>query len=301
MPPIPVHIDAPIVAAKPDGTTPQTAHNPSPTRDELGSANDSTATYPMAAAGQPAVPAPTSAVPHPAPQGTRTVTEIRQAQGPPAPQPGAVPIAPTQTASTYDSTAPAPPTTSRPDPNGLISSSSAGVTQMPAQYSIPPPTTSGLSTHSTTTFTGNAQGGTGPTTLPLGSVMPGAPGQGSQYSVSETGGGGPASAGGGYRQDPYAAEMSAAQRASMEAMESNERRGSLGVFGGAGGGAGGMFSGLTGGPGAGNAAFGGGGSGSGQGSAGEGVWGQVKAFATSAGKKAAELEGEVWKMVDGKR
>lgn len=90
--------------------------------------------------------------------------------------------------------------------------------------------------------------------------------------------------------------MSAAQRDRVEAMDAEEkrRRGSLG----------GIFTGITGnsgGAGTGGGLLGGltGGSSSSGGE--EGVWGQVKALASTAATKAAELEGEVWKMVEGKK
>jgi len=111
----------------------------------------------------------------------------------------------------------------------------------------------------------------------------------------------------GYVQDPYAAEMTAQQRASMEAIDSGESR--------AGAGLGGWMAGLANvGAAAGDAITGNGGGGAGSGSGsgsgrgfgdegatqGEKVWGAVKGFAGTIGEKAVELEEEVWRRVNGK-
>jgi len=91
----------------------------------------------------------------------------------------------------------------------------------------------------------------------------------------------------GYVQNPYASELSAAQRSSLEAQEAQERsRLSIGSFRGlplpslsGSGGSAGEFQGDG---------------------AGDGVWSTVKGWASTAGNKAAELEEEVWKRMNGK-
>jgi len=96
----------------------------------------------------------------------------------------------------------------------------------------------------------------------------------------------------GYRQDPYASELSAQQRASLDVMEAQERKGSLG----------GYLAGITGTP-VKNKEEPSGGFGSGTGAtfgdAGQ-VWDAVKGWAGGVATKAAELEADVWKKVNGK-
>lgn len=88
--------------------------------------------------------------------------------------------------------------------------------------------------------------------------------------------------------------MSAAQRASLEAVEAADR--------GAAGGARGSIAGLGGILGGGNS--GGLGDGGqqvgGRERAGSGVWDAVKGFASAAGQRAAELEEVAWRKVNGK-
>ena len=100
MPPIPIYSKSPINAAKADGVTPQTAaveeQNPSDLKPAPISTEDQPQQYPAARPGAvPSLPAPTGAV-----QAQRyapvqpTPTQPLGDQGPPPPQPGAVPIAP---------------------------------------------------------------------------------------------------------------------------------------------------------------------------------------------------------------
>lgn len=95
----------------------------------------------------------------------------------------------------------------------------------------------------------------------------------------------------GYRQDPYASELSAQQRASLDVMEAQERRGSIG----------GYLAGITGTPvkksGETGATFGS--PGTGFGDAGQ-VWDTVKGWAGGVATKAAEIEADVWRRVNGK-
>ena len=87
----------------------------------------------------------------------------------------------------------------------------------------------------------------------------------------------------GYQQNVFAQEMSPAQRASLDAQEAEDRRGSF--LDGLGGGVGSTGGGLS----------GGGSSGGAEGD----VWSQVKGWVGAAGSKAAEIEGEVWRRVNG--
>lgn len=81
--------------------------------------------------------------------------------------------------------------------------------------------------------------------------------------------------------------MSAAQRASLEAVEAADRSAGGGARGSIAGGLGGILG--TGGAGD-----------EGRERAGSGVWDAVKGFATAAGQKAVELEEVAWKKVNGK-
>merc|ERR1712080_690686 len=98
--------------------------------------------------------------------------------------------------------------------NGYDSNSPAAprAQPMPQQLNIPPPTTTGLATHSTA-----AASPTSPTrrpvTLPMGPVSP------TMHSRLQSISSHPP----GYQQNPYAAEMTSAQRASLEAAEAAER------------------------------------------------------------------------------
>lgn len=300
MPPIPIYTDAPITAAKADGITPRTAYIPTPTSNT----SDQTVAsggYPAAKPGAPAVPAPTGSVTAPPRLSpTRTAQASLPQDNPPPPQPGATPVAPTTSrySPTTGAAAPAPP---QPLPG---SSAMPMPMPMPPQLSIPPPPTNLAPTHST-----SHASPTSPmkpqTTIPLGAVppppssqyaAPAAPGMSlsPRHSVEHPHG---------YVQNPYAAELSAAQRASLEAQENAERRhrsrGSitslLGV-GDSGAAAGSEF----GGSGAGGAGGEGGGGGGGENGAGGGVWSTVKGFASVAGQKAVEMEEAAWRRVNGK-
>ena len=87
----------------------------------------------------------------------------------------------------------------------------------------------------------------------------------------------------GYVQNPYAMEISAAQRASLEAQESAERpaRTSISSL-------------LSGGDDFGANAS------TGQGAGVAGVWSTVKGLASTAGQKLGELEESAWKMANKK-
>ncbi|GAB7345057.1 hypothetical protein MBLNU457_3469t1 [Dothideomycetes sp. NU457] len=280
MPPIPVYSDAPIVASKAQGVTPSTQEQPTSTSTAptttTSSNNANVPSYPSAQPGSAAFPGPTPAAQRSQPPPpTRTMPLDDQASAsPPAPQPGAVPVAPTATASA---------TSSMYTPANPLSA--------PSQMAIPPPQPSNLSTRSTIPTT-TPQNRNLPTSLPLGDA-PSVPSQQSQYSthmpapqVS------PPEPPMGYRQDPYASELSAQQRASLDVMEAEERRGSIG----------GYLAGITGTPvkktGETGSTFGSPGA-AGFGDAGQ-VWDAVKGWAGGVATKAAEIEADVWRRVNGK-
>jgi hypothetical protein len=196
MPPIPIYADAPITAAKADGVTPQTAPPPTRTTDLPATTTASNNSYPAAQPGAAAGPAPTGSASRPyapAPAPTSTLSTSLQTDGPPPPQPGAAPV-PYTHSNGYNPNSPAAP---RAQP-------------LPHQLNIPPPTTSALPTHSTTTATSPTSPSRRlPTTLPMGPV------HSRPQSISTH----PP----GYQQNPYAAEMTSAQRASLEAAEAAEK------------------------------------------------------------------------------
>ncbi|SMQ45814.1 unnamed protein product [Zymoseptoria tritici ST99CH_3D1] len=186
MPPVPVHINDPITPSKTNATS----------ASGLPADNSATTTqaqqhspYPAARPGAPAAPAPTPYIPQPQalPQPTRTTPATDY--GPPAPQPGAVPVPPSQQApmtATATSTLPPPP-------------KAGEVTTMPPQMAIPSPQVNHASTYSTTAA--------GPTTLNFGAAA--APQQ------IQAGSGPP-----GYQQNVHAQELTPAARASLEQEQS---------------------------------------------------------------------------------
>lgn len=109
----------------------------------------------------------------------------------------------------------------------------------------------------------------------------------------------------GYQQDPRAAEMTASQRAIQELQEaennsnsvngflSTVRRGSASLFDGSGGNGSGIGSGLGGG-------FVNGGAGEGYQEAAQEAWNSARKFFGSVGEKLGEVEGEVWRRVNGR-
>ncbi|KAF1918121.1 hypothetical protein BDU57DRAFT_187820 [Ampelomyces quisqualis] len=147
MPPIPVHKNAPI---KPDGITPITASNTNEDRN---------------------TPAPTRTLPASVP-----ATTTADAFLPPAPQPGARPIPPTQAASSSQY-APPPP---QPSYTAHHITTSTSQIQPPPQFTHPPPSDSALAGRSTATSTTASK--SGPTTLNMGPAA-------SPYQPANAGGG----------------------------------------------------------------------------------------------------------------
>lgn len=204
MPPIPVHIDDPIVPQKaPDATRtaqePPTGaippNKPSTTTQTVPSA------YPPARPGAPAAPAPTAFIPRPAPEPTRTQPQVTHDQ-PPPPQPGAVPVASSyQQAQTYASNPSVPP----PRSGEALKQPS---TAMPSQMQMPPPSQNYAPTHSTMVGAPAPVGpqGNGPTTLNFGPVAHDAP---SDHPP-------------GYQQNTYAQDLNPAQRSGLDAQERKE-------------------------------------------------------------------------------
>lgn len=238
MPPIKVYTQSPINAAKASGVTPQTAA-------PADSGTNKTLPY---------TPAHTTAAPTP----TRTVP-LHQ-DGPPPPQPGAVPRLPeataTATATASSSTLPPPPRAGASAVAGASASPPAptpaptaaphlpAAVPYPPQMGIPPPQT------------GLNQRGTSTTLSPSA-----APSAWDGSSQAGSGGGGYP----GYQQNVSAAGGYAAPSPYQS---------------GGGGGGGGFGQ-------------------DGDGGEEEGVWGTAVKFAKAAGKRLSEAESEVWKRING--
>ena len=155
MPPIQIHKNAPITAAKADGVTPSTASSSTETSGN---------------------PPPTRTTPAYAP-----ATTTQSSSGPPAPQPGARPAVPTGSAQhggrgSYDGT-PAPP---QPGPTATVVTTETRLGGPPPQFSISPPSDSMLAGRSTATSTTASK--PGPTTLSYGPAV-------SPFQTPHTGGG----------------------------------------------------------------------------------------------------------------
>ncbi|KAK4990177.1 hypothetical protein LTR50_002651 [Elasticomyces elasticus] len=295
MPPVAIYTDAPITATKADGVTPKTAEVANTITKNIISTTMNGAFSPTSAQpGAAAMPAPTGTVQAPAPQplpfpsALQSPTRTTQDKySPPPPQPGAVPIPPGHTRTSSGAILPPPPR--------------AGETPraMPPQMYIPPPTANAAPTHSTipTSPTLRSVGAAIPTTISYGALpisptsptshpYPAAPAPAptSQYSSprtsfheSQTTGLGHPS---GYVQNPYAAEMTAEQRARQAAVVAAEHRRSTSLDGILGRGA---VDGLA------------------VQEDEEGIWGSVKGWAKSAGKRASVIEEEIWKRVNGEK
>ncbi|KAM0562087.1 hypothetical protein ACHAPJ_002531 [Fusarium lateritium] len=204
MPPIPIHTTSPIVAAKPSGITPKTAHPEDPEKSAGAPASNEspTSTYPAAQPeARPSMPAPTGAAQpfaHVQPTPTRAVVD----SSPPAPQPGAVPEPPNG--------AQLPPP---PKAGETLREAQTQPTHMPPQMSYAPVSSGSeyAAPHSaTTTAPGpSPMAGLGPT-----AVLGG--GSGSDFTHPP-----------GYQQNVHASEFTSSQRAAHEASVAQERRPSL--------------------------------------------------------------------------
>ncbi|KAF2443432.1 hypothetical protein P171DRAFT_432691 [Karstenula rhodostoma CBS 690.94] len=139
MPPIQLHKNAPITAAKADGITPQTAQ-------------DTPQNLPPTRTTPASIPATTTA----------------DASLPPPPQPGARPLAPTAPSNTYTpSDAPPAP---QPAYTATHLTTETRLAGPPPQYSIPPPSTAQLAGRSTIPST--TASGPGPTSLDTSGGVP---------------------------------------------------------------------------------------------------------------------------------
>ncbi|KAI1102979.1 hypothetical protein F4804DRAFT_248008 [Jackrogersella minutella] len=138
MAPIPVYTDSPIVASKPSGVTPQTAQSipdSNPTATSTSPASPNQASYPPARPGAiPSLPAPTAATfqAYAPPQPTQTHNH----DGPPAPQPGAVPISP---GATRTNIPPPPKAGEKYQPPQQTQATPPASIPYPSQMFIPPP------------------------------------------------------------------------------------------------------------------------------------------------------------------
>ncbi|OJD36208.1 uncharacterized protein BKCO1_1200026 [Diplodia corticola] len=263
MPPIPIFSDAPInpqTAAKPDGTTPQTAaggNNQQPQPTPTRTTATTTAAPAAPAAFDPAAPPPPQpgAAPVPPPSAAAATAHQQQQQDaapPPPPQPGAAPV-PAPTGSSSNSSATSPPSVTK--------TVTETVTMMPPQFSIPAPGANAAATHSTESGSpqqqlygsnGNGAGGA-PTTINFGAVV----GDGGQTTTTRTRGSSTASLEHppGYVQNQYP-DGTAAQRAALEAAAAREREEG-------------------------------------------GVWGTVKGLAATVGEGLKKADQEAWKLVGG--
>ncbi|KAI9166630.1 hypothetical protein HJFPF1_02742 [Paramyrothecium foliicola] len=201
MPPIPVYSSSPISAAKAAGATPQTADPeltpgrpaPATTTATTTASPGNVQAYPAAQPGaRPSLPVPTGA---PAASNILqpTPTQSIETTGPPAPQPGAVPLAPGATKHL-----PPPP---KAGESLQAQDSQTSAPPMPAQMSYPPPQPSfaSYSGSSTTTVPFSAQNPFGARPVQLGDAS------------------GDLSHPPGYQQDINAAEFSSHQRAAHNA------------------------------------------------------------------------------------
>ena len=186
---IPVYTSSPINAAKAQGVTSQTAE-PVPYTPAPPTTTASTlSSYPPAQPGAAAMPAPTSTASQRFTPLQPTPTTKSGLEGPPAPQPGAVPTLP-------KSYIPPPPKVGenyQPPPQPY-----------PAQMAIPPPTMPVGAPPTSTTSTSTAPSFAHPVALPSG--------QESRQSIEHPPG---------YKQDTYASEMTSDQRRAQETNNSS--------------------------------------------------------------------------------
>ena len=181
MPAIPIYSASPIVAAKPDGITPQTAQPgqvPTPKEDSVKPTPASAyQQYPAAQPeARPSMPAPTGAAQPPSSYYAPTPTQRTADASPPAPRPGAVPTA------SGGSHLPPPPKAGE-----TLQSPAAQITQapMPPQMSYAPPTGSVLGPARASTTTSTQFLGSGQTMLPHDDRLSHPPGYQQNVNASE--------------------------------------------------------------------------------------------------------------------
>jgi len=268
MPPIPVHIDDPIVPQKAHGVTPQTSATANADRaPATNPAQEQSAAYPSAQPGQAAVPAPTPYIPRPVPEPSRTVPGFEPRQDDPSPpQPGATPV-PLSRSSQGVGTLPPPPkageTLQQPNQTQFMSTLN--------QMHVPPPQQNYAPTHSTTTSMIPQRNG--PTTLNFGAVE-------GNYDRRRASSEHPS----GYQQNIYAQDLSPAQRSSLDQETRKESIAAQFGFGGD------SFRAQS--------------TVSGDGNVGEAAgqaWNTAKGWLSTAGQKLAETEESVWKKINGEK
>lgn len=267
MPAIPIYSQSPISAAKPDGTTPQTAAAAGQPVDSKQftptQTSPSSVPYPAAQPGV-SIPGPT-AVPSqryaPALQPTPTTSQPIS-NGPPPPQPGGVPVLPGSSPPAKSTLPPPPKVGETYQPPAPAPAQAPAVTAAPRypppQMGIPPPnvpTTASRGATSTANPTLGARSAHAP--VPLGQPQPvgGSSGAGLNHPP-------------GYQQAVNAGEFDAQQRAAQFGNNSSSGYGQGG-----------------------NQSYG-------EGEDGEGYWDAAMKFAKTAGDKLSAAETEVWKRIN---
>jgi len=196
MAPIPVYSASPINAAKASGVTPKTAH-PEPSdsapHPATTTASSTDSSYPPARPGAAAVPAPSGSAQRYMPV-QPTPTTASHSEGPPAPQPGALPMPP-------KSHIPPPPKANDMYQPPQQQSTAPSVQPYPPQMGIPPPTTSFGAPHSSTS-TNTAPSSVYP--VQIQAAEQGGPRRSIEHPP-------------GYHQNAYASDMTNDQRRAQEA------------------------------------------------------------------------------------
>ncbi|KAF4628311.1 hypothetical protein G7Y89_g9841 [Cudoniella acicularis] len=192
---------------KPSGVTPQTATPAPQTQDpsrgpfsaEATTTLTSTSTYPSARPGDSAFPAPTGNAAQRYAPVNPTPTTQGESEGPPPPQPGAVPTPLSR------SNIPPPPKAGekyRPQQTGSAQVSSPMPQPYPPQMSVPPPMTAAYGQPTYSTSTSNTPPSAYP--VPLPSSDDGAKRSSLEHPP-------------GYHQNVYASELTSEQRRAQEA------------------------------------------------------------------------------------
>lgn len=253
MPPIPVHIDDPI--------TPQRAQQGAPQASTTQ--EQRTPTHPAAQPGAAVGPAPTPYTPNTryTPQATRTEA-LSSNDDPPAPQPGAVPVPPSQQAPmTATSTIPPPPKAGEAaaQRTAPVTTTAPPPPPPPPEMAVPSPQQNYAPTHSTYAVPAPSQSSGPTTTINFGAAPAPAPA--------------PASHPPGYQQNTHAQELNAAARANLDQQErrdSNSIAPALGLGGDST-----------------NEAVG-------------NVWNAVKGWGTKVGETLIETDKKFWETVNKK-
>ncbi|KAI9679751.1 MAG: hypothetical protein M1817_004765 [Caeruleum heppii] len=309
---IPTYTQSPISAAKASAITPQTASAPvqsSPLAPRSTAAVPTSTTtsrgesaYPSAKPGVAPGPAPTGPpqlpgqAEHLRPTPTRTAPTETQGHGPPPPQPGAAPHPSNlHQAAATSSTLPPPPkagemakSAALQPSNPPAAATSSASQPYPPQMSYASPTSnlrSGAST-ATSSIPSIPMPNSNPTAIPFSQAPPPPPssGQNPPANLAHPPG---------YIQNPFAAELTPAQRAAQEASQSHES-GLPGFGGGIGGGGSNNTSTGVGARSRSNSVL------HVDDPAEEGFWDTARKWVKVAGEKASEAEEEVWRRINPK-